>query len=120
MDLLPTSFASAVASSKDSIKNISKIISKYCGQEKAEFFLDSCNNLDFSTANNILEDTVKKITGYDSCSISMALSLFAEKFPNISKELEEKMSSASFESDKIKVIESYRKQIINIIDGKIR
>lgn len=117
MELIPsTTFASAVASSKESIKNISIIVSKYCGQEKANDFLNSCDNLDFSTANNILDDTVKKITGDDS--VSRALSLFVDKFPKLASELGEKLSLACSESDKVKAIESYREQIINIIDGK--
>ena len=60
MELLqPTSFASAVASSREQLKNISIIVSKYCGQAKADSFLAACDNLDFTTANIIHDNTIK-------------------------------------------------------------
>jgi len=117
MELIhPASFASTVASSKESLKKISIIISRYCGQAKADSFLDACNSLDFSTANSILDETVRELTGYES--VSVALSAFTEKFPQLSPELGNKVSSALSEAEKIKAIESYREKIINIIDGK--
>ena len=65
MELLqPTSFASAVASSKEQLKAISNIVSKYCGQAQADGFLKACDALDFTTANTILDDTVKELTGH--------------------------------------------------------
>ncbi|MBP7187890.1 MAG: hypothetical protein KBA55_14275 [Ruminococcus sp.] len=116
MELLqPTSFASAVASSKEQLKRISNIVSKYCGQAKAESFLQACDTLDFTTANTILDDTIRELTGYDS--VSIALSAFADKFPQLSPELSNKVSGALSESDKVKAIDSYRSRIINIIDG---
>lgn len=115
MELLQsTSFASAVASSKEQLKRISVIISKYCGQTKADSFLDACNNHDFSTANAILDDTIKELTGYDS--VAIAFSAFVDKFPQLSPELGNKVSAALSESDKVKVIEGYRSKILNI-DG---
>lgn len=116
MELLqPTSFASAVASSKKQLERISNIVSKYCGQAKAESFLQACDTLDFATANTILNDTIRELTGYDS--VSIALSAFADKFPQLSPELGNKVSSAWSEAEKVKVIDSYRSRIINIIDG---
>ena len=116
MELIPsTSFASAVASSKEQFNNISNIVSKYCGQDKAIEFHKACDDLDFTTANTILDDTVKELTGYDS--VVIALGAFVEKFPQLSPELEEKVSDSLSESDKVKAIESYRTRIINIIDG---
>ena len=114
MELLqPTSFASAVASSKEQLKRISNIVSKYCGQTKAESFLQACNTLDFATANTILDDTIRELTGYDS--VSIALSAFTEKFPQLSPKLGNKVSIALFESDKVKAIDSFRMEIINIM-----
>ncbi len=116
MELLqPTSFASAVASSKKQLERISNIVSKYCGQAKAESFLQACDTLDFAAANTILDDTIRELTGYDS--VSIALSAFTEKFPQLSPELGNKVSGALSESDKVKAIDSYRSRIINIIDG---
>ena len=117
MELMPpTSFASAVASSKGSLKNISIVITKYCGQKKAEDFLNACNSLDYITANTILDETVKELTGYDS--VSIALSAFADKFPRLSPELGNRVATALSEADKVRAIEGFRAQIINIIDGK--
>lgn len=116
MELLqPTSFASAVASSKEQLKAISNIVSKYCGQAQADGFLKACDALDFTTANTILDDTVKELTGHDS--VSIALSAFADKFPQLSPDLGNKVSGALSEADKVKAIDSYRSRIINIIDG---
>lgn len=117
MELLyPTSFASAVASSKESLKRIAIIIAKYCGQAKADNFLNACDNLDFSTANTILDETVKELTGYNS--VSIALNAFADKFPMLSPELGNSVSVALLETDKVKAIENYRERILKIIDGK--
>lgn len=117
MELLhPTSFASAVASSKESLRKVANIITKYCGHERAESFLKACEGLDFSAANTILDETVKELTGYDS--VSIALSAFTDKFPQLSPALGDSVSSALSEADKIKAIEGFRVQILNIIDGK--
>ncbi|MCI9435888.1 MAG: hypothetical protein HFH85_01740 [Lachnospiraceae bacterium] len=117
MELLqPTSFASAVASSREQLKNISIIVSKYCGQAKADSFLAACDNLDFTTANIILDNTMKELTGYDP--VSIALNAFADKFPQLSPELRNKVSSALSEPEKVKAIDSHRERIINIMDGK--
>ena len=116
MELLqPTSFPSAVASSKEQLIKISKIVSKHCGQAKAESFLKACAAFDFTTANTILDDIVRELTGYDS--VSIALSAFVDKFPQLSPDLGNKVSGALSEADKVKAIDSYRSRIINIIDG---
>ncbi len=117
MNLLqPTSFASVVASSKEQLKNISAIILKHCGQEKANAFLVACKNIDFKTANAILDETITELTGSDS--VSIGLGSFADKFPQLSPDLGSKVSSALSETDKVKAINSYESMIINIIDGK--
>lgn len=122
MELLqPTSFASAVASSKEQLKVISSIVSKYCGQAQADDFLKACDALDFTTANTILDDTVKKITkeitGYDYDSVSIALSAYVDRLPQLSPDLGNKVSGALSEADKVKAFDSYRSRIINIFDG---
>lgn len=116
MALLPsTSFAAAVASSKEQFKIISNIVSKYCGKVKSVSFMNACNDLDFDTANNILDDTVTKLTGENN--VYMALSLYAEKFPRLPS-LADKLSNALSLQDKVKVIDSYRDDIIGIIESK--
>lgn len=116
MELIrPTSFISAVASSKDSLKKISDIIAKYC-DNNAKDFRKAYENLDFITVNRILDDTIKELTGQDS--VYLALSVFVNKFPQLSPELKNQVSAALSESDKVKAIDAYREQIIKIIDGK--
>lgn len=107
MELLQsTSFASAVASSKNNLKNISNIISRNLGKNKAESFLKACNELDFVTANTILDDTVKELTGYNS--VNIALSMFADKltksYPYIKNKLSKEFSKVTSESDKVRVL----------------
>jgi hypothetical protein len=117
MNLLqPTSFASAVASSKEQLKKVSAIISKYCGQAKADDFSEACKNIDFKKANTILDETFTELTGYDS--VLIALNEFADKFPQLSPDLGNKVSGALSEVDKVKAINNYGTDIIKIIDGK--
>lgn len=115
MLLEPASFASSVISSEEQLKNISRIVLKYCGQAKADSFLIACESNDYNTANAILDDLVKVLTGYDS--VPMALSLFVERFPQLSPELGDKVWKALSEFEKVKVIESYRTEILEIING---
>lgn len=115
MLLQPASFASAVICAEEQLKNISKIVLKYCGQAKADGFLKACGSVDYNTANAILDDMVEVLTGYDS--VPMALSMFAEKFPGLSPELGNKVSKALSEFEKVKAIESYRTEILEIING---
>ena len=116
MELLqPTNFPSIVASSKEQLKKISIIISKYCGQAKSERFIQAYETYDYTTANNILDETLKELTGKDN--VFDALRLFADKFPQI-PELSDKVSDALSETDKVKAIESYRSEILKIIDRK--
>lgn len=113
MQLLnPTSFASIVASSKGQLKNISDIISKYCGSTKAKEFMQAYQDIDFNTANSILDNTVKELTGFDG---PIAFSEFVDKFPQL-PELENELSKAHLESEKVKVIDRYREQIMKIIE----
>ncbi len=116
MELLPpTSFPSSVASSKEQLNKIASIVAKYCGQAKADEFINACYALDFEVANTILDDTVNVLTGFDS--VSIALNAFVEKFPQLSPDLSNKVSVAMSEVDKVKVIDSYRLEIMSIIDG---
>lgn len=117
MELLnPTSFASAVANSKESLKKVSIIISKYCGKVKSNSFLNACDKLDFLTANTILNETFKELTGYDS--VFIALRAFSNKFSQMIPNLESDVAAALSESDEIKIIDSYREQIIDILNRK--
>lgn len=117
MELLrPTSFVAAVISSENTLKCISDIIAKYCGAESAQKFLSACHEIDYKTANQILDATVKELTGYDS--VSLALSSFAEKFPQLAPSLQNQVYAALSEGDKVKVINSYSDQILDIIGRK--
>lgn len=112
MELLQsTNFVSAVAGSKEQLRRISNIVSKYCGQKKAESFLQACDVFDFTTANTILDNTIIELTGYDS--VYIALNAFADKFSQLSPELGNKVSAALSESDKVKAINNYRLEIDN-------
>lgn len=116
MALLPTTnFPSAVASSKEQFDNISIIVKKYLGQEEADSFSQACKAYDFKTANRILEDTIKELTGHSP--VSIALGAFADKFPQLSPELGNKVSAALSEPDKVKAIESFRSKILSIKRG---
>lgn len=115
MELLPPAiFASSVASSKESLKRISNIISRYRGNDAAQKFQNACDTLDFDTANRILDETVKELTGIDS--VSLALSDFADKFPNLNPKLSDDVYSASSEAEKVKAIDRYFESISDTID----
>lgn len=115
MELLhPASFASSVASAKDSLKRISVIISRYCGEETANEFLIACDNLDSATSNKILDKTVEILTGYSS--VPIALSAFADKFPQLNPQLSDDISSVISEMEKVKAIDSYWKEITEIME----
>ena len=115
MELLPPAiFASSVASSKESLKKISGIILKYCGNDVAQKFQNACDSLDFDTANRILDETVEELTGIGS--VSLALSSFVDKFPNLNPKLSDEVSSASSEAEKVKAIDRYFEDISNTID----
>ncbi len=114
MELLPpVRFAAAVTCSKEALRKISVIVAKYGGQEKADRFMDACDALDYSAANSILDETVKELTGYDKTYT--ALGAFADRFPQL-PELDNAVSAASSEAGKVKAIESYREQILAIIE----
>lgn len=98
---------------QDSLGRISLIVGKHLGQEKADLFLAACEELDDVTANSILDDTVKELTGFDT--VSIALSLFAEKFPQLSPEIRDKVRNASSEKNKVLAIESFRDKIMEIL-----
>ncbi len=116
--LLPSViFDAIVACSKDSLQNIAKIISKY-DRAKAESFLAACKHLDFDTANSILDETVKALTGEES--VSYALTLFAEKFTELSPELGHKVSKAISVVDKVKIINSHRDRIMPRIEAALK
>ncbi|MBR1443781.1 MAG: hypothetical protein IJ583_09655 [Firmicutes bacterium] len=118
MDLLPpTSFAAAVASSKNTtLKRISKIISKFCGENDEEKFMASCRQFDYETTNNILDKLVKVLTGNDE-SVSSALESFADRFLEI-QGLNKEVFSAFTDKEKILAIEKYREQILEVIDKR--
>lgn len=114
MELLrATIFISIVESCNKSLKKVSEIIAKYCGRDSAKEFLDACDKLDFTNANRILDDTVKELTGYGS--VSIALSVFADKFSQDIPKLSNEVSAAWSEADKVKVIDRYRERIWELI-----
>ncbi len=117
MELLePTRFASMCVTSKKEFKEISNIITKYFDASTAEDFLDtsSFNKLDFKTANNILDDLMYRITGHNT---NESISIFVDKYKSIPG-LAAEVSEQTFESNKVKVICKYKKQIMNEIDKK--
>lgn len=119
MELLyPASFASSVVSSKDCLKRISIIVSRYCGEEAAKEFLDACDSLDHKKANDILDKTVEQLTGYDS--VPMALNFFARKFPQLNPGLSDGIAAAISEREKVNIIDAYQKEIMSIIDRSCR
>lgn len=115
--LLPTSFASVVACSKEQLKNISVIVSRYCGEDISNDFLEACSNVDFVKVNSILDQTIKELTG-DS-SVSMALRNYIEKFPQLSPQIDDDFSNALSEAEKVLAINKYSDDIINILEGKL-
>ncbi len=112
--LHPMSFASAVASSKNSLDKIASIISDFLSESKKETFLFACKNLDFRTANQILDDLVQTLT--ELSPVSVALNEFADKFPQLPTEFGERVHSALSEEDKVKAIDRSYKRIVNIIE----
>lgn len=115
MELLePTRFASLIASSKKEFKEISNIITKYIDASTAEEFLDASKDLDFKTANNILDNLMYRITGR---KVSESISLFVDKYDSIPGLAAEVFGQTS-ESDEVKAICKYKKQIMEEIDKK--
>lgn len=115
MNLLEaTNFTSTVAAARESLENIAVFIEKYCNKEDAETFLSACDRNNFEMANKLLDKTIEKITGYDS--VFTALSMFTEKFSHSIPQLEEQVSSALSEKDKIIVINRYASKMHNIMD----
>ena len=113
--LQPVSFVSAVASSPEQLKNVAAIVAKYGGEAQGASFLAACENHDYNAANDILEQTVKELTGYDSPLL--ALGAFADQFPQLPG-FRDKVANAFSEADRVKAIDDYRSQIIAIIEGK--
>lgn len=117
MELLePTRFASMCVTSKKEFKEISNIITKYIDASTAEDFLDtsSFNKLDFTTANSILDDLINRITGAKG---QYGIMIFVDKYKSIPG-LANEVSEQTFESDKVKIICKYKKQIMEEIDKK--
>ncbi|MCM1009197.1 MAG: hypothetical protein NC485_15010 [Ruminococcus flavefaciens] len=115
MELLrPTSFASSVESSKDILKKISVIISRYCGEEAANEFLISCDKpLNPIAANKILDKTIEILTGCSS--VPIALTILADKFPQLNPKLSDELSLVMSEEKMVRIIDKYFDQIIEIM-----
>lgn len=113
MELLnPSVFISINICCKDQLKNISKLIDKYTS--KGDDFLNACEIMDDNTANQLVEETIEKMTGYDS--IFTALEMFADKFPQIPG-LNEAVSSSILETDKVLAIARYSDQISKVLNN---
>lgn len=110
MELIhPASFASAVAAAWDDLEQIAEIVGRRCGKTSAQEFLTACKQLDCTRANQLLDQTVEALSGYSS--VSTALVMFAEKFPELNPGLSGNVSRAKTERDKVKALNSYLEDI---------
>lgn len=121
MELLhPACFASIVASSKPMLENISnKFIKKYLGESVSKQFIEACNDLDFNSANEILDKLVFELSGTSSNIVSTCLSVLAHKFSDLIPALDDGMTKALLEEDKVKIIAKYSPQMLSIIDESL-
>ncbi|MDE7243843.1 MAG: hypothetical protein K2O18_07695, partial [Oscillospiraceae bacterium] len=114
MELLhPASFASSVASAGDNLEKIARLVGKYNKDGKEEF-LNACRQLDYKTANRLLDQTVAKLSGFDS--VPVALTMFSEKFPQL-PELSKEISKALTEREKAEVLSRHADKICSIMKG---
>ena len=121
MELLhPACFASIVASSKPMLENISnKFIKKYLGESVSKQFIEACNDLDFNLANKILDKLVFELSDTSSNIVSICLSVLAHKFSDLIPALDDGMTKALSERDKVKIIAKYSPQMLSIIDESL-
>lgn len=117
MELLYSAhFASIVASSKPMLENISnKFIKKYLGESVSKQFIEACNDLDFRLANKILDKLVFEL----SDNSSMCLEIFVDKFSDLIPALDDGMTKALSERDKVEIIAKYSPQMLSIIDESL-
>ena len=104
--LSPITFASSVASARNILVKISKMVGKYIGESSTSEFVESCDKLDYNKVNKLLDKTVEKLSGQSS--VSSALTLFAYKLKDFAPNLEKEMEKAKSESDKVKVIAAHK------------
>ena len=121
MELLhPAYFASIVASSKPMLENISnKFIKKYLGESTSKQFIEACDKLDFNSANEILDKLVFKLSDTSSNIVSICLSVLAHKFSDLIPALDDGMTKALSERDKVEIIAKYSPQMLSIIDESL-
>ena len=110
--LHPASFASSVASAGDNLEKIAGLVGKYCGEASARKFQSAYRQLDYNTANRLLEQTVFELSGFDS--VPEALNMFSEKFPEL-PELGRDLSQALTEPEKAKAIARHADRIWSIM-----
>ena len=114
--LYPATFASSVACARDNLDQIAgQFVQKYCGQTAAESFRSACQNLDYHTTNQLLNQTIAAISDIDSAMI--ALKMFSEKFPQLPG-LHADIEHALTEQEKVKVLSRYSEQILEIINTR--
>ena len=121
MELLhPVRFESIVASSKPMLENISnKFIKKYLGESVSKQFIEACNDSDFNSANEILDKLVFELSDTSSNIVSICLSVLAHKFSDLIPALDDGMTKALSERDKVEIIAKYSPQMLSIIDESL-
>ena len=121
MELLhPACFASIVASSKPMLENISnKFIKKYLGESVSKQFIEACDKLDSDSANEILDKLVFELSDTSSNIVSICLSVLAHKFSDLIPALDDGMTKALSERDKVEIIAKYAPQMLSIIDESL-
>ena len=118
--LQPTCFASIVGSSKPMLENISnKFIKKYLGESTSKQFIEACNDSDFNSANEILDKLVFELSDTSSNIVSICLSVLAHKFSDLIPVLDDGMTKALSERDKVEIIAKYAPQMLSIIDESL-
>lgn len=120
--LQPITFSSAVASARDDLIEISKLVGEYLKGDSANEFMAACDNLDYNKANELLDKTVEKMTGETSFlfAISNFLSKIAKSLTGALNGLAEKTRAAFSESDKVKVIASHYDELMKIVDNSLK
>lgn len=116
MELLqPTAFVSSFASSHKEFQHLDELMNKY-GITSKETFYKKCKDLDFKTANELLDKLFIKMafnakiieSNNGEYSVSLLLSIIADDFEKRFKVegLDDAVSKEHFESGKIKVFVS--------------
>jgi UDP-galactopyranose mutase len=105
-------FGTVTMAAPNELEQIAQLVGKYCGTAKAESFRRACYASDSRTVNELLDQTVLKMTGED---VQEAMYQFVEKFPDDKQYLHEELSKETFEFQKVKVFERYYKKLMSIM-----